>query len=87
MAELRTVAIYLDSEQVSKLSEAVGQQALYMALGYLSTWNQSFPHVDIYRDFHSEADMVAVYKNEDGSRGFTMGAIWNPTLATYTFHS
>lgn len=59
----------------------------YAAIGYLSSWNMTFPTVDIYPHGHSETntDLLAVYKREDGTVGYTLAAIWQETY--YSFHS
>jgi hypothetical protein len=65
----------------------VPRQAFYAAIGYLSSWNMTFPHVDIYPDNHSETntDLAAVYEREDGTVGYAIGAVWHETH--YGFHS
>lgn len=59
----------------------------YAAIGYLSSWNMTFPTVDIYPDNHKDdnTDLIAVYKREDGTIGYTLAAIWQETH--YSFHS
>jgi len=65
----------------------VPRQEFYAVIGYLSSWNMTFPHVDIYPDKHSETntDLVAVYKREDGAVGYVIGAVWHGTH--YSCHS
>lgn len=59
----------------------------HAAIGYLSSWNMTFPTVDIYPDTLKDdnTDLIAVYKREDGTVGYTLGAIWRETY--YSFHS
>jgi hypothetical protein len=63
------------------------RQEFYATIGYLSSWNMTFPTVDIYPHDNTETntDLVAVYKREDGSVGYTLAAIWQETY--YSFHS
>lgn len=85
MSETRTVTIHIDAVKQTEIRTAVGAEAFYKAVGYLSTWNMTFPHVDIYAD--TDADLIAVYKNADSTHGYTIGAIYNTTTNTYGFHS
>lgn len=59
----------------------------YAAIGYLSSWNMTFPTVDIYPMGYTDrnTDILAVYKREDGTVGYTLAAIWQETH--YSFHS
>ena len=59
----------------------------YAAIGNLSSWNMTFPTVDIYPDTLKDdnTDLIAVYKREDGSVGYTLAAIWHGDY--YGFHS
>ena len=63
------------------------RREFYAAIGYLSSWNMTFPTVDIYPHDNTDTntDLVAVYKREDGSVGYTLAAIWQETY--YSFHS
>ena len=63
------------------------RQEFYAVIGYLSSWNMTYPHVDIYPDNHSETntDVVAVYKREDGTYAYTIAAVWHGTH--YSCHS
>jgi hypothetical protein len=47
----------------------------------------TFPTVDIYPHGYSDTntDILAVYKREDGTVGYTLAAIWQETY--YSFHS
>jgi hypothetical protein len=63
------------------------RQEFYATIGYLSSWNMTFPHVDIYPDNYKDGntDLVAVYRKEDGSVGYAIGAVWHETH--YSCHS
>lgn len=79
----RTVNLHFDAVSLIQLHEATDTLELYKALAYLSTWNLTFPTVDIYHD--GKTDLVASFKNADGSPGYTIGAIWNGS--SYNYHS
>ena len=79
---MRTIELQLDSEELRTM--AVSMDKLFNALGYLSTWNMSYPKVKIRRD-GKEDDLVAHYFHEDGTCGYTIGAIWHGK--DYGFHS
>jgi len=57
---------------------------LFYAIGYLSTWNPTFPKVLIYKD-NKSPNLMAHYFKEDGDCGYTIGAVWNGE--DYSFHS
>lgn len=85
MSETRTVTIYIDAVKQTEIRTAVGAEAFYKAIGYLSTWNMTFPEVTIYSD--GTNDLIAVYKNADSTHGYTIGAIYNTVAGSYGFHS
>jgi hypothetical protein len=59
---------------------------LHMAIGYLSTWNMTFPFVDIYVKDVCQPELLAVYRRElDGPCCYSIGAIL--TDGNFTFHS
>lgn len=83
MSETRTVTIHIDAVKQTEIKTAVGTEAFCKAVGYLSTWNMTFPRVDIYAD--TDADLVAEYKDDKGSHAYTIGAIYSN--GAYGFHS
>lgn len=83
--EARSVIIHLNAVELSNLRHHVGGENLFAAIGYLSTWNLTFPLVNIYGD--GQTDLVAVYLNADGSRGYTIGAVFGSHCGKYGFHS
>lgn len=83
MAEQRKVTIHIDTVQQITMKHETGYDKWISAIGYLSTWNMTFPTVDIYPD--GDTDMVAVYLNEKGERGYVIGAVWHGDH--YGFHS
>lgn len=81
---MRNIELHLSSEDMIQIAEAIGTwDKLWTAIGYLSTWNMTFPTVNIYRD--GDTDMVAVYLNKQGERGYVIGAVWHEDH--YGFHS
>lgn len=83
MAETRTITIHMDAVTQNKMIEAADPDLWWRALGYLSTWNMTYPTVDIYQD--GETDMTAVYSDEQGNRRYVIGAVWHEDH--YGFHS
>ena len=79
---MRTIELQLGSEDLRTF--AVPMDRLFNAIGYLSTWNMSHPKVIIRRG-GKEDDLVAHYFLEDGSCGYTIGAVWHDDH--YGFHS
>jgi hypothetical protein len=83
MSEIRKVAIHIDANKQTSIKEIVGREKFFDAIGYLSTWNMTYPSVDIYTD--GDTDMVAVYKDVLGVSGYVIGAVWHEDH--YGFHS
>ena len=80
----RTVTLSLTNEDMIQIAESIGTwDKLWIAIGYLSTWNLSYQTVAIYRD--RDADLVAVYHKEDKEQRYVIGAVWHGT--DYGFHS
>ena len=79
----RNIELMLSSEDMIQIAETIGTwDKLWTAIGYLSTWNLSYPTVRIFRD--GSTDLVAVYL-KDGDRMYTIGAVWHGDH--YGFHS
>lgn len=83
MAEQRQVTLRMDSVTQMQMQHTTNADEWFRAVGRLSTWNMSFPTVDIYPV--GETDMVAVYKDENGNVGYVIGAVWHDDH--YGFHS
>lgn len=83
MAEQRQVILRMDSVTQMKMQHATDHDEWFRAVGRLSTWNMSFPTVDIRPD--GETDMVAVYKDENDNVKYVIGAVWHDDH--YGFHS
>ena len=80
----RTIDLGLSSEDMITIAESIGTwDKLWEAIGYLSTWNQSYPKVCIYRD--RDNDLLAVYLNDAGETKYAIGAVWHDDH--YGFHS
>ena len=79
----RNIELMLSSEDMIQIAETIGTwDKLWTAIGYLSTWNLSYPTCRIFRD--GDTDLVAVYL-KDGDRMYTIGAVWHGDH--YGFHS
>ena len=83
MAEIRNTTIYIDATKRTQMRNATDHNEWFRAIGYLSTWNMTFPTVEIHAD--GETDMVAVYRDENGKMGYSIGAVWHDDH--YGFHS
>lgn len=80
----RTVKLNLNSGQMTGIAMEIGNwEKLWHALGYLSTWNTTYPVVEIFQD--GKTDLVAIYKDADDKTGYVIGAVWHDTH--YGFHS
>ena len=84
MAEQRQTTINLDAVQMTQIREIVGPEAFNAAIGYLTTWNMTFPRCSIHID-RDLPDMVAYYFDGTGDCRYVIGAIWHDDH--YGFHS
>ena len=89
MDHTRTITIHIPQTAAHEAMQQVGVINWERAIGYLSTWamhNPEYQTCEIHQDFHGEGtDMVAVYKDADGTRRFVIGAVWHDDH--YGFHS
>ena len=75
---------YIDRTNMITIADSIGTwDKLWTAIGYLSTWNLSYPTVNIFRD--GGDDLVAVYRNDAGEKTYVIGAVWHGEH--YGFHS
>jgi hypothetical protein len=80
----RTIDLGLSASDIIEIATSIGTyDKLWQAIGYLSTWNQSYPKVCIYRDRGN--DLLAVYLNDAGETKYVIGAVWHDDH--YGFHS
>jgi len=80
----RTIDLCISASDMIEISASIGTwDKLWQAIGYLSTWNHSYPKVCIYRDRGD--DLVAVYLNDAGETKYVIGAVWHDDH--YGFHS
>jgi hypothetical protein len=81
----RTITINLTGEDMIQVAESIGTwDKLWQAIGYLSSWNMSYPNVVIYREPKSP-DLVAVYSDTERNVKYVIGAVWHDDH--YGFHS
>ena len=83
VTDIRTVSININPLEVAKICGKVGEDNFNRAIGYLATWNYTYPSVTIYAD--DETDLVAVYRSKDDEIGYVIGAVWHDDH--YGFHS
>lgn len=73
---MRTITCEIDSETMTAMAETTGNEKLYAALGYLMSWNETFPLVHIYATTGPE--ITAIYRREaEGPVGYAIGAVWH----------
>ena len=91
MSEQRTINLNLNAVDISAFREhgydrnrPDNPNEFDLAIAYLSLWNMTFPVVKIYRD-GPDFNLVAHYDREDGTHGYTIGAVWHD--GRYGFHS
>lgn len=81
--DFREVRLNFGSEDVTKVAELAGYHPLQIAIGYLSTWNFTFPKVEISIVDKVNPELVAVYFTADGVRGYVIGAVWQEGYFSY----
>jgi hypothetical protein len=80
----RTIDLCLSTSDMIEIAASIGTyDKLWEAIGYLSSWNQSYPKVCIYRDRGD--DLYAIYLNAEGETKYVIGAVWHDDH--YGFHS
>jgi hypothetical protein len=82
---MRNVKIEFDTSAMTEIamSNNCDWEKLWHAIGYLSTWNTTYPTVLIFRD--GATDLVAIYYDEKNSPKYVIGAVWHGEH--YGFHS
>jgi hypothetical protein len=88
MTEQRTITLNVDAVTKTEIAEITGHDKLNAALGYLSGWNMTFPHVTISGGvFDGNPELLAAYRtNADDRRpGYVIGAVWHDDH--FGFHS
>lgn len=81
---MRNIELNLSSEDMIQIAESIGTwDKLWTAIGYLSSWNMSYPTCRIFRD--GDTDLVAAYFDADNQRRYAIGAVWHGEH--YGFHS
>lgn len=80
----RTVKLYIGQGRMTEVAVAIDSwEKLWHAVGYLSSWNTTYPTVEIYQD--GMTDLVAVYFDAAGECRYVIGAVWHDDH--YGFHS
>ena len=98
---MRTIELMIDAVSLHMLRKQTDPAQVQEAVGYLSTWNMTFPHVTITASI-DQLELVACYYCEkpapspvDGQRprpDYVIGAVWHaPTSEAdaghFSFHS
>jgi hypothetical protein len=87
MTDARRVDYQFNAVDMTNLMINVGKndKEVYRALGYLSTWNFSYPIVKIWIDAkHCEIN-AAFFDTDDGDCRYSIGAVWHDDH--FGFHS
>ncbi len=90
MAERRDCYIHIDAVRKNQIEHIVGRDQFERAIGYLATWNMTFPVVNIYSSVEGEnVELTARYTHGDGypEPSYVIGAIFDHAAGKFTFHS
>ena len=86
MAESRVINLHINAVDKTKVCETSGASKFFDAIGYLSTWNMTYPTVDIYiADSGEVPELFARYLDESGDSKYVIGAVWHGDH--FGFHS
>lgn len=80
----RTVKFLSSGEINQTVIDQVGHTAFYNAIGYLSSWNMSYPNVVIFVD-QKELEIQASYRDEKDNPKYFICGVWHGDH--YGFHS
>lgn len=83
MYDTRVITLVMNSTEIDSIIKVTNELLWRQAIGYLSSWNMSYPKVTIYRE--GKKDMLAVYSDASGDRQYNIGAVWYNDR--YNFHS
>ena len=90
MAERRDCYIHIDAVRKNQIEHIAGRDQFERAIGYLATWNMTFPVVNIYSSVEGEnVELTARYTHGDGYQEphYVIGAIFDRAAGKFTFHS
>lgn len=88
MSETRNIDFRIDPVTQTQIAEVTGNREFYNAIGYLSAWNMTFPHVTITARYvrHDDPELLAIYRREEsGPTGYAIAAVWHDDH--FGFHS
>ena len=83
----RTIRLGLSPDNMVDIAEITGNDELFKAIGYLSTWGITHPFCEIIGGvYDGTPEMVATYRKEDrGPITYQIGAVWHGDH--FGFHS
>lgn len=90
MAERRDCYIHIDAVRKNQIEHIAGRDQFEREIGYLATWNMTFPVVNIYSSVEGEnVELTARYTHGDGypEPHYVIGAIFDRAAGKFTFHS
>jgi hypothetical protein len=82
---MRNIQYAFDAVELNAVHHATDYKQVESALGYLSSWNMSFPIVTIYIAGDEEIRAVYYNKADDKRAGYVLAAVWHDDH--FGFHS
>ena len=84
---MRNIQYAFNAVELNALHHATDYKEVCDALGYLSSWNMSFPIVLIY--IVDKDEIRAVYRNSENDvyPGYVLAAVWREDDKKFSFHS
>jgi hypothetical protein len=84
---MRNIQYAFNAVELTALHHATDHKQVEIALGYLSSWNMSFPSVLIYIVDKDEIRAVYRDKEDDVRPGYVLAAVWHDDDKKFSFHS
>lgn len=83
----RITRLGLDADTIINIAEITGNDELFKAIGYLSTWGITYPFCEIIGGvYDGNPELVATYRREErGPIAYQIGAVWHADH--FGFHS
>jgi hypothetical protein len=89
----RIIRFGIEAEKLTEIAEITGNEKIWAAIGYLSTWNMAHAYCEIIGGvYDGNPEIIATYRKEErGPITYQIGAVWHggndDTAGHFGFHS
>lgn len=81
---MRETRFEFNAVELTQLKENTDPHEVMKALGYLATWNLTYPMCRIWVN-HDQTELTATYHNDRDHQMYVIGAVWHEDH--FGFHS